>query len=244
MLFQASLIAKAFKRAGRTIRSRPFFFVRPNRLERGLGGVMRSVMISATILVALVLAACGGGGGGGDSSAIDTTNPTITPSSPAEPTTTVVVTPGEDPGGTASYWNPPPAFAAMGIRVTGANQLPEGCNTWKDQCWRDAVRNGTVKFVATSAVQTGVDNRPIVFAYFRNTTDAFGVHGLWNVLAFYADNGNPIGADIFGGISEEIERVEGNPLGALMRMKATGQCFQQSFSASDKAWENNRVACP
>ncbi len=78
----------------------------------------------------------------------------------------------------------------MGYQISGANQLPAGCISVEQQCWKDAVANGKVKFAATSATMTGYNSRPVVFAYFRNTETAFGVTGLWNTLVMYADDGS------------------------------------------------------
>ena len=138
----------------------------------------------------------------------------------------------------------------MGTKVYGANQLPAGCNSWQDQCWRDAVANGTVKFIATPARMTGYSDRPVVFAYFRNTSTAFGMTGLWNVLPLYADDGSSIGADIFGGMASEIDMVVGTPKGFINHEKSVGKCYEVAWNESDRAWDMNGtggggpVPCP
>jgi hypothetical protein len=146
----------------------------------------------------------------------------------------------------------------MGFWVVGANQLPPGCNTWKDQCWRDSVANGTVKFIATSAIMTGYSTRPIVFAYFRNTSTMFGVTGLWNYLPFYADDGSPFGPDIFGGSYSETDRVYGTAKnvangtagGIIIHDKSTGLCCELAWDTAQKSWDNNGtgsgtpITCP
>ena len=139
----------------------------------------------------------------------------------------------------------------MGVKAVGADQLPAGCNSWTQQCWKDAVANGTVKFIATSATMLGYNYRPVVFAYFRNTATAFGVTGLWNVLAFYADDGSIAGADIFGGSSQELDWVYGNANGIIGHVRDTGTCFQDSWfppttqlNVGHNVWANAPVACP
>jgi hypothetical protein len=139
------------------------------------------------------------------------------------------------------HW-PPPLINALGVKVEGVNQLPVGCTSVTQQCWQDAVASGLVKFVATSATAVGVNSRPIVFAYFRNTTSSFGVDGLWNVLPLYADDGSRFGADIFGGGAVELDMVQGNTEGAVIRETVTGDCYQVYWNGIN--WTAKRSACP
>ncbi|HET7797735.1 MAG TPA: hypothetical protein VFK72_07620, partial [Nevskia sp.] len=44
-----------------------------------------------------------------------------------------------------AMWDGAFCVIPMGVKAMGVNQLPQGCNSWKDQCWRDAIKNGTVK---------------------------------------------------------------------------------------------------
>jgi hypothetical protein len=138
----------------------------------------------------------------------------------------------------------------MGVKVSGVNQLPAGCNTWKDQCWKDSVANGIVKWVATSALMTGYSTRPVVFAYFRNTSTAFGVTGLWNYMPLYADDGSLTGGDIFGGNTDEIDWIDGTPNGIIYHNKTRGFCYSFQWDAAQKSWDWNGtgvdtpVACP
>lgn len=142
----------------------------------------------------------------------------------------------------ASAWWPPATITSTGVKVSGANQLPPGCNRAADQCWRDSVANGTVKFVATTA--TGANPRPIVFAFFRNTASAFGVTGLWNVLPFYADDGSLAASDISGGIASEVDWVSTNSNGAVMHDKTSGVCSELYYFASGSTWSTRPVTCP
>ena len=139
-------------------------------------------------------------------------------------------------------WWPPKNVTPIGTKVFNANQLPQGCNAWAQQCWKDSVANGTVKFITTSA--TGANPRPIVFAYFRNTSTAFGVTGLWNVLPIYADDGSLAANDIFGGIASEIDQVLGNSSGVILHDKPTGICVELYYFAQGFTWSSREVICP
>lgn len=141
----------------------------------------------------------------------------------------------------ATWW-PPATITPMGVKVFGANQLPVGCNRWADQCWRDAVANGTVKFVATTA--TDSTGRPITFAYFRNTSTAFGVTGLWNVLAIYADDGSLAANDIFGGGSSEIDYVFTNTDGVIVHDASNNLCTQLYYFDAGSTWSPRAATCP
>lgn len=133
----------------------------------------------------------------------------------------------------------------MGVIVGNVGQLPQGCNTWKDQCWRDSVANGTVKFIATTAKMTGYSDRSVVFAYFRNTSTAWGVTGLWNYLPFYVDDGSIFGSDLSGGSSAEVDWEYGTPNGVILHDKATGLCSELSWIVSERLWATNgAVTCP
>lgn len=144
----------------------------------------------------------------------------------------------------AAYWNPAPAFAPMGTRVTGANQLPAGCTATTQQCWKDAVINGTVKFIATSATMTGVNARPIVFAYYRGAT------GLYNMQPFYADTGDVVTGNLTGGVASEPQWGIGNAAGMIIRELSSGNCFQWKWypagdpSGRNDVWATEPAACP
>jgi hypothetical protein len=139
---------------------------------------------------------------------------------------------------------PPSTITPPGTKVFGANQLPVGCDHWAQQCWRDAVANGTVKFIATPATMTGYDNRPIVVAYFRNTSTMFGVTGMWNSLPIHADDGSLVGADIFGGGSQEEDWVYGNNEAFIVHCKGDARCPQMYWYAAGHTWSPRPADCP
>ncbi|MBP9867098.1 MAG: hypothetical protein KBC41_03430 [Candidatus Pacebacteria bacterium] len=134
-------------------------------------------------------------------------------------------------------------IAKAETKVEIAKQLPLGCSTWKDACWSLSIKNDTVKFITSSLVLEG-NKQNIMFAYFRNTTNLFGVDGMWNVLPFYIDTGSPFGQDISGGIAEEIDWVYGNSLGAIAHVKSTNTCIQFALDSTLKTFVHSPVSCP
>lgn len=168
-----------------------------------------------------------GGPFGNSPTHVGTLRQYITPETPAVPRSY------------ANWWNGTQvAIYPMGTKVVGANQLPQGCNSWSQQCWKDSVANGTVKFVSSEG--KNLTGRNIVFAYFRNTTVMFGADGLWNYLPFYADTGEAASQDISGGDATSVDYVVGNQVGVVI--SAGGQCYERYFNGST-GWNNRSVAC-
>ncbi len=117
----------------------------------------------------------------------------------------------------------------MGVKVSGANQLPSGCNSASQSCWQASIANGTVKLVATSAV--GANKRPVLFAYFQNTTAIFSVSGLWNTIPIYADDGSLVGPDIAGGSAQLIDWVDGMS-GGIISHVPPASCVMTDITGS------------
>jgi hypothetical protein len=161
-------------------------------------------------------------------------NASAPPATPMTLTTTACPT---------SYWNPVPTFTAMGTKVFGANQLPAGCTSQSMQCWKDAVANGTVKFVATTATMTGLNSRPIVFAYYK-TADGLK----WNTQPYYADTGEAVSGDLTGGSTVNIDMVVGNVPGMIFRVGTS--CGQIKWypagdpSGNSNVWASAAASCP
>ena len=143
-------------------------------------------------------------------------------------------------------WGPAEAFFSSQVKVMGARQLPKGCDHWRNQCWRDAIASGVVKFIATPArvLIPGYEHKPIVFAYFKNTTTATGVSGYYNFLPIYLDDGTPVDRDITGGVSLEVDWVYGSNDGLIIHENKTGYCFESYFDAKSKTWLNRSAICP
>jgi hypothetical protein len=136
-------------------------------------------------------------------------------------------------------WNGSLCVFPMGDKIGNVQQLPAGCDTFRDACWKAAIAAGTVKFIATSAMMTGYSNRPVVFAYFRNTTAASGVTGLWNSLPVYADDASPAAYDIGGGFASQIDRVYGTPNGIILHDASSGLCAEWAWNATSLTWAIN-----
>ena len=125
----------------------------------------------------------------------------------------------------------------LGVQVRGANQLPDGCTTWTDQCWKDSAA-GTVKFVATSALMAGI-NRPVMFSYFRTAA------GLWAVIPVYGDDGSLFGGDISNGTPSEIDWIDGTTSGIIFHMRGNNLCYGYQYDTARAEWEVTApLPCP
>lgn len=130
---------------------------------------------------------------------------------------------------------PPPI--QMGVWVEGANQLPAGCTSSAQPCWRNALSSGLVKLIATSATMTGYSGRTVVFAFYRSAD------GLWNILPIYADDFSPVGFGIDGGMYSVIDKVYGNGSGIIIH-HADNICTQQSWYEQSRNWGYRIASCP
>lgn len=139
-------------------------------------------------------------------------------------------------------WNGSFCVYPQGTKVAVANQLPQGCNTWKDPCWAKALKDGTVKLVSTSATMTGYSNRPVMIAYYKNTMSFAGVSGLWDTLIVYADDGSPVGGDISDGGTQPIDWMTANATGPVRHFGDTGTCAQGFWAGT--FWDYGPTACP
>jgi hypothetical protein len=142
-----------------------------------------------------------------------------------------------------SYWNPVPVIATMGSRATSASQLPAGCTDESMQCWRDAVMNGTVKLLSTTATMVGVNSRPIIFSYFRNAA------GMWNFIPMYADTGMLVGNGLNGGGTTDIDWVQTFDKGLYVHAAASNKCYANTWfppndpSGNSNVWSTNQIDC-
>lgn len=144
------------------------------------------------------------------------------------------------PAATGYTWNAGLGawVANVGVKVVGTNELPAGCTFWADQCWKDSVANGTVKFIATPALMIGYNNRPVVFAYYRLYSTIFKANQ-WNYLPIYADDGSLVGSNIFGGLSQEVDFAQGSAKGVIIHEKSTGNCYETAWDSTQKSWSVN-----
>ena len=133
--------------------------------------------------------------------------------------------------------------ANIGVLVSGANTLPATCLTIGDDCWKANVANGTVKFVNSGSVMTGLNTRPIVFAFYV-VTNRFG-NPSYNLLAIYGDSEAESAAASQnldnGGVNSTISAIKGSTSGALMTGPVAG-CAERTFTGS--GFGNTVAACP
>jgi hypothetical protein len=142
-------------------------------------------------------------------------------------------------------WWPPATITPVGVKVFGAAQIPAGCTSWFQQCWKDLVKSGGMKFIETPAVMTGVNSRPIVFAFYQNAS------GIWKVLPMYRDTGELVSSDISSGVSIEIDWAQGTTLGGAFHEKTSGDCYETTWfpptttpGVRSAEWANTKVTCP
>lgn len=133
----------------------------------------------------------------------------------------------------------------MGVKVFGAGEIPAGCTSWFQQCWKDLVKNGGMKFIETPQVMTGINSRPIVFAFYKNAS------GLWNALPIYRDTGELVGAEISGGVSVEVDWVIGTTHGIIQHDLSLNTCYEMTWyppttqsGVSSNIWGNKQISCP
>ncbi|TDP60650.1 hypothetical protein DES47_11572 [Roseateles toxinivorans] len=137
----------------------------------------------------------------------------------------------------------------MGIKVFTANQVPLGCDHETQVCWTEFFSKGPdtgLKLIDTNAVMTGFNTRPLVFGFWKNNATLFGVTGLWNYQAIYADTKKIVAGDVgTSGITSEIDWVksprpdEGYLPGIIVHEKLTNLCYLMAWNEAQKAWYVN-----
>lgn len=141
---------------------------------------------------------------------------------------------------------------------TQSGLLPPLCRITGDDCWKEAVRNGTIKFAATTAVNKLQPTRPVAFGFYK-TVDTIFFPGqntmMYCLKPFFADDGTLVNAaeKVESGCNtwEAIYQVS-NSLGEILQQKnpTTGAlaCYQTKFVLNqDKisgGWTNTEVPCP
>lgn len=156
----------------------------------------------------------------------------------------------------AASWWPPKTIAPMGTKVYGTDavRLPVSCTSETEQCWKDLVMSGDIKWVSTSVTMVGFNNRPIVIAVFVDNKVGYnGQDGLYHTHLFYADTGEKAtNQDITdGGNAIDLDWVVGNAEGALLRDKRDSKCWQLKWNppttqtgVSSNVWDYTQVTCP
>jgi hypothetical protein len=133
-------------------------------------------------------------------------------------------------------------------------RLPVTCTSETQQCWKDLVMSGAIKWVSTSATMIGMDSRPIVIAIFIDNKIGYnGQDGLYHTHLVYADTGGKVGGNDItdGGSASDFDWVVGNVDGALFRDKRDGACWQLKWNppttqsgVASSVWNYTKVTCP
>jgi len=175
--------------------------------------------------------------------------------------------------GTAAICSAPQTFVVgvnacvtpMGQKVYGANPIPAACDSVGQSCWKDSVANGSIKWIATSALSTGStpasdSTRPMVFAFYTDYLNAAPNTGplFWQTSALFADTGDlakpgiagvsneKLLSSLSGGNTAEIDWVIGTDQGLISHFKATGVCTILQWVPAYNGWDTSRptVPCP
>jgi hypothetical protein len=127
-------------------------------------------------------------------------------------------------------------------------QLPAGCLSFTDTCFKNFVASGKAKVVATDQTMVGLaspnDKRPIVTVGFITPS------GKPQLTMFYADTGEPAVTDkIDVNINDPFDWVTGNEQGYLWKRTSNGVCYQWKWyysisGSSGLFWSNEIVTCP
>lgn len=137
------------------------------------------------------------------------------------------------------FWTGSVCVYPMGMKVFHANQLPQGVDHATDLRWQVSLVDGTVKFIETSATMAGYNDRPVMFAFYRNTTAWYGYVGLWNYLPIYVDDLSSVGPDIYGGTSDEPDWVYGTERGIITHSMIDNNCYLLAWDAVHRSWAVN-----
>lgn len=144
-----------------------------------------------------------------------------------------------------------PGQTQSGLLPPGGAPLPN-CWTTDDACWKEAVHNGTVKFVETTAKDPTMPTRSITFALYKTVSaQAFPGKMLYCSKIFFAENGELYSLN--RSVEDQCNTWElvyqtGNSLGAILAQKnpdtGVSACFQRNYNTSVKGWVDNQVTCP
>lgn len=178
---------------------------------------------------------------------------TVTPMStlPASATCTVPVTltaTGVTPATTqVTVTTPAPWYKAvqiipLGVRQNGVNQLPIGCTSRDQPCWRESVLSGLAK---TGGPGTVIRGRPTSTIVFKNRLVANGVDGQYQIASVYTDDFSPADSGgLASGISLEIDWFVFTPSGVVAHFKSLNECFEWSYVLAEDTFKYKAVVCP
>lgn len=155
----------------------------------------------------------------------------------------------------------------MAIPLIGANQLAQGCSSIAQQCWKDAIANGTVKAIASGA--TDGAGQAVIFVFFQQppaantyttngvtTTEPIaGAKPIWIIYPLRSSDGAtttdsagvPVShfdstIDQLGnGWGTEVVAVWGSQNGAIFKLKVDFQadyCGEYFYNKATNQWNS------
>lgn len=140
--------------------------------------------------------------------------------------------------GLVKYW-PPASTAAQGVTFTAFKQLPAGCQSDLQQCWWDAIQDGTVTCLFSGAT---LNNREVMFCAFINRSTFLGGSGLYALQPVFADDGSLAGGTIGSGDVGPFLKAQGNQEGVVFYDDNTKKCYQEKLGNAN--WIKPQVSCP
>ena len=129
----------------------------------------------------------------------------------------------------------------------GVGELPAGCGSWYDetygavsQCWKDAAKDGKMKFFDSSAKAAGYSQNRPVFAIFHGPT------GQWDILPFWLETGWPAGStDLTRGRFDEIDWVGRDGVDGNVIIHTVNGCERIEWDSSAKVIVDTKLkSCP
>lgn len=132
--------------------------------------------------------------------------------------------------------------------------LPPACKRIGDDCWKEAVRNGTVRFTNIKGVNANQPSRAVVYGFYK-TVSTLTMPGkmVYCAKPFYADDGTLAFGGGSGDVEDRCSPDEGmylveKDLGVILQGKnsltGVSACFYRSYSTLYDGWLTTEAACP
>jgi hypothetical protein len=132
--------------------------------------------------------------------------------------------------------------ADIGTLVVGANTLPDTCVSVGDACWMESIANGTIKLVNSGVQMTGMNTRPVVFAFYRIGNNGSIGANKYQTLAVYADVSAEAPFNLWSGaFPTAFQDVKGSTNGIKITIPPNG-CYE--FVWKGTFFGNNVATCP
>lgn len=140
-------------------------------------------------------------------------------------------------------WWPPATIHLVGEQVIGMNQLSSASLIIGDTAWKQAVTNGTVKFLDTGIVLTGYSTRSIVWAFYKGPLTGNSCTRL-----IYKDDGTGVAnTSTEGNCNTDIPSADwavGTSVGVIRHFPGKNQCYQLTWNQPTLGLNDLVVTCP